>query len=101
MLSKIQFELEQAVRRHQRLDGEDHFDSNARPQRVEPDGSINPEDKDAMNNAKSHSSLRVDDIDIYTRIVSYESACNRPVQKFVNRAKWVPLSHRFEVYSQS
>ena len=25
--SKIQFELEQAVKRHQRLEGEDHFDS--------------------------------------------------------------------------
>ena len=50
---------------------------------------------------KKHSSLRVDDIDIFTRIVSYESACNKPVEKFINRAKWVPLAHRFDVYKQS
>ena len=29
--AKVQFELEQAVKRHQRLDGEDHFDSGPRP----------------------------------------------------------------------
>jgi hypothetical protein len=50
---------------------------------------------------KKHCSLRVDDIDIFTRIVSYESACNKPVEKFINRAKWVPLAHRFDVYKQS
>jgi hypothetical protein len=35
------------------------------------------------------------------RIVNYEAACNKPLERFLNRAKWVPLTHRFDVYSQS
>jgi hypothetical protein len=42
---------------------------------MEPDGSINPEDIDADLKQKKHSSLRIDDIDVYSRIVSYENAC--------------------------
>lgn len=97
--TKLQFELEQAVKRHQRLNGEDHFDSDARPQRVEPSGQINPEDIDIDQRALKHSSLRIDDIDIFTRLSSYETICNRPIEKFINRAKWVPLNHRSDVYS--
>ncbi len=72
-----------------------------RLQRVEPNGQKNPEDIDAAIRDQKHCSLRVDDIDIFTRIVSYETACNRLIFKFINRARWVPLAHRFDVYAQS
>jgi hypothetical protein len=62
---------------------------------------INPEDVDVEASNVKHCTLRLDDIDIYTRIVSYESACNKPVEKYINRAKYVPLAHRFEVYTQA
>jgi hypothetical protein len=50
---------------------------------------------------QKHCSLRVDDIDVYTRIVGYEAACNRLAETFVNRAKWLALSHRYEVYEHA
>lgn len=100
-ISKIQFELEQAVKRHQRLAGNDHFDNEPRPQRLEPNGLINPEDVDAETKNLKHCALRVDDIDIYTRVVSYEHSCNKLAERLVNRVKWVPLTHRFDVYRQA
>jgi hypothetical protein len=48
-----------------------------------------------------HCSLRVDDIDVYQRIVAYDEKCNRSASKFINRTKWVPLSHRFDVFTQA
>jgi hypothetical protein len=62
---------------------------------------INPEDLNVEAENVKHCALRLDDIDIYTRIVSYESACNKPVEKYINRAKWVPLSHRYDIYTQA
>ena len=63
--SKLQFELENCVKRYQRLDGEDHFATDeSRPQRVEPNGQIHPDDLNA-NKIPKHCSLRIDDIDIY------------------------------------
>ena len=53
---------------------------------------------DAEERARKYCSLRVDDIEIYSRIVGYESNCNKLVEKFVNRAKWVPMTHRFDIY---
>ena len=35
------------------------------------------------------------------RIVNYEAACNKLVERYINRAKWVPLTHRFDVYTQA
>lgn len=48
-----------------------------------------------------YCSLRVDDLDVYTRIIGYEEKCSRAVEKFVNRAKWAPMSHRFDIYAQT
>jgi hypothetical protein len=82
--SKIQFELENAVRRSQRLEGEDHFSvKDSRPVRLEPNGIINKEDLHKAENTVKHCSLRIDDIDVYTRIVSYETKCSRAAEKFV------------------
>ena len=58
------------------------------------------EDLNAENNPK-HNSLRVDDLDVYSRIVAYDEKCTKHANKFINRAKWSPMSHRFDVFSQS
>ncbi len=97
--SKVQFELESAVKRHQRLEGDDHFDYEPRPQRIEPNGLINQDDLN-VESLKKHCTLRVDDLDVYNRIICYEDRCNKHADKFINRAKWVPLSHRFDIYVQ-
>ena len=99
--SKLQFELENCIKRFSRLDGEDHFTSDEpRPQRLEPNGEISPEDLNAEMMPK-HCSLRIDDLDVYMRIVGYEEKCQRSAEKFINRVKWAPLSHRFDVFSQT
>ena len=99
--SKLQFELENSIKRYQRLEGEDHFATDLkRPQRLEPNGEIMLEDLHAESIPK-HNSLRLDDLDVYTRIASYEEKCNRAAQRFINRAKWAPLSHRFDIFTQA
>ena len=47
------------------------------------------------------STLRQDDIDVYLRIATYEDKVLRKAKKFVERAKWLPFSQRFEVYQDS
>lgn len=54
-----------------------------------------------MHQLPKSCSLRIDDIEVYSRIIAYETKCNRAIQKFVQRAKWVPLSQRFEIYTQT
>ena len=67
---------------------------------MEPNGTINPDDENAELLPKA-SCLRVDDMDVYTRIVSYNEQVSQPSDKFVQRAKWVPLSHRYDVFTQT
>ena len=87
------------MKRYQRLDGDDHFASDEpRPQRTEPNGQLHPDDLNAHKIPK-HCALRIDDIDIYQRIVSYEERCKSSAAKFIQRTKWVPLAHRFDVYT--
>ena len=54
-----------------------------------------------VENLPKYCSLRVDDLDVYTRITGYEEKCSRAVEKFINRAKWAPMSHRFDIYTQA
>ena len=44
------------------------------------------------------SNFHFDDLDVYNRIVTYEEKCSRGATKLINKAKWAPLSHRFDIY---
>jgi len=83
--SKIQFELENAVKRYTRLDGDDHFLTPDRPQQKAgssyADDGVRP----------PLSALRSDDIDVYLRIVSYETRITRQIEAFIQRTKWAQL----------
>ena len=39
-------------------------------------------------------------MDVYNRVQTYEEKCGRGASKFINKAKWAPLTHRFDVYTQ-
>ena len=83
------------MKRYTRLDGDDHF--------LTPD---RPEQKAGSSYADDGvrpplSALRADDIDVYLRVAAYEEKCTRKAERFIQRAKWVPLSHRFDIYSES
>ena len=47
------------------------------------------------------SLIREDDIEIYTRAVSYRNKVSRVVNKFMSRLKWMPLQHRFEIFERA
>ena len=46
------------------------------------------------------SALRIDDLDVYNRIVTYEQKCSSASDKFVHKAKWMPMTRRFDVYTK-
>ena len=93
--SKIQFELENSVKRFGRLDGEDHFQSTERPTPGEHSSYENVKEKPPL------SALRADDIDVYLRCITYEDKVSRIAEKFVRKAKWLPLTHRFEIHKDT
>ena len=90
----MQFELENSVKRFQRLDGEDHFNSPEKPK-------VNLDAYSQTGNMNVASALRSDDIDVYLRCITYEDKIMLPADKFVRRVRWVPMTHRFEVYQDS
>jgi hypothetical protein len=47
------------------------------------------------------SSIRMDDIEIYLRQVTYEQKINKLVNKFLTRVKWIPLTKKFEIFNES
>ena len=50
---------------------------------------------------KPQSLLREDDLEIYTRSVSYRNKVSKVVNKWMSRLKWLPMLHRFEVYERA
>ena len=76
-MAKIQFELENSIKRHQRLEGVDHFLTCSRPEQKE--GSSYTDDGERA----PVSAIRVDDIDVYFRIVTYEERVTRNTEKFI------------------
>ena len=83
------------MKRYTRLDGDDHF--------LTPD---RPEQKAGSSYADDGvrpplSALRADDIDVFLRLAVYEEKTTRKAERFIQRAKWVPLSHRFDIYQDS
>lgn len=84
--------MENAVKRYQRLEGTDHFLTPEKPSQKDESSYQD------VGNRPPLSTLRVDDIDVYMRIVNYEEQSTRKTEKFIQRAKWTPLSHRFEIY---
>jgi len=93
--SKLQFELENAVKRYTRLDGDDHFLTPDRPQQEDESSYADDEVRLPI------SALRADDIDVYLRTATYEERITRKAERFIQRTKCAPLSHRFDIYQDS
>lgn len=91
-ISKIQFELENAVKRYTRLEGTDHFLTPDRPSQKDETSYADDGNRPPL------STLRADDLDVYMRIVTYEERVSRKAEKFIQRVKWTPLAHRFQIY---
>ena len=50
---------------------------------------------------KAQSLIREDDIEVYIRGVSYKNKVARIVNKFLSKAKWIPLKHKFSIYERA
>ena len=75
--TKIQFEMENCVKRVQRLDGQDHFKETKRPS-PSNDLGFTPED-----HHDPISVLRLDDIDVYLRQKTYDEKISRTAERFI------------------
>jgi hypothetical protein len=75
--SKTQFDLENAVKRRERLDGDDHFLTPDRPKQKA--GSSYADD----GNRPPVSTIRPDDIDVYMRCLTYHSRITRKGENFI------------------
>lgn len=47
------------------------------------------------------SALRIDDLDVYMRVATYEEKINKDAELFIHHVKWLPMSQRFEVFKDS
>ena len=102
LYGKIEYSIEQAMNRAERLQQEDFFDMAIPGNRPNTkaelgEGSLYVENVDL----KPQSLLREDDLEIFTRSVSYRNKVSKVVNKWMSRLKWLPMLHRFEVYERA
>ena len=92
MYGKLEYNLEQAMNRHERLSQDDGYDG-AKPQNrphtkaEDGDGNLYVEN----DLIKPQSLIREDDVEVYLRGVSYKSKLLKVMNKFLSRLKWLPL----------
>jgi hypothetical protein len=48
-----------------------------------------------------NSVIRQDDIEVYLRLETYRSKLFRLSEKLVDSIKWLPYSHRFDIWKES
>lgn len=107
--SKIQFELENAIKRQQRLEGDDHFlNAGNKPQTKAGDAPVLDKEEKLV---RTHilnivvqgqmSTLRIDDIDVYLRLMTYEQRIFKNAERLIQRLKLVPMRHRFEIFTSA
>ena len=47
------------------------------------------------------SLIREDDIEIFTRGVSYRNKVSKVINKYMSRLKWLPMQHRYKIYEKA
>lgn len=92
LYGKLQFNLEQSIMRHDRLNQIDYFDSLKTHQRPTTRADISGGALYVENiDLAQQSLIREDDIEVYTRGVTYRNKINRVMNKFLSRLKWLPM----------
>ncbi|CDW83349.1 UNKNOWN [Stylonychia lemnae] len=92
---KMEYEMENAMNRCDRLEGDDDYDAALNVQRP------NTKAKEGGSLYEPISSLRRDDIEVYLRTVTYEQKIQKLVSKYLARLKWMPLYKRFEIFQDA
>ena len=102
LYGKVEYSIEQAMNRAERLSQEDYFDAAIPENRPHTkaelgEGSLYVENVDL----EPQSLLREDDIEIFTRSTSYRNKVSKVVNKFMSRLKWLPLQYRYQVFEDA
>ena len=99
--AKWEYDMENSIKRYERLDFEDGFDQAKtfkRPNtKAKEGGSLYVENSDL----EPMSIIRQDDVEVYLRTVTYDQKISKLMTKFLARLKWLPLYRRFEIWSDS
>ena len=107
LYGKLEYSLEQAMQRNERLEQEDMFDM-ADPTctsfRFRPNtkaehgtGSLYVEKVDL----EPQSLIREDDVEIWLRSVTYRNKVSKVVNKFMSRLKWLPMQSQYKIYEEA
>ena len=101
MYGKIEYSLEQAMSRYDRLSQEDFYDVAIPKERPNTraelgEGSLYVENVDML----PQSLIREDDVEIYVRGVAYRNKVSKVVNKYMSRLKWLPMQHRYAIYEK-
>ena len=98
---KLEYSLEQAMARHDRLIQADAIHMakpDIRPRtKAENGGSLYVEDVDMPG----QSMIREDDVEIFLRATTYRNKVSKVINKFLSRLKWLPLQHRWDIFEKS
>ena len=109
MLSRLQMELDSAIRRSERLDEDDFYDQAIDdPAKVRPDarskenGETEGTKLYVESKSKSiNSSVRQDDIEVYLRIECFRQQLFHLAEKLSTGVKWLPYTRRFTIWKHS
>ena len=96
MYGKLQYNLEQAIARCDRLSQDDYYDRakpEAKPSTRVDDSSVYTENFDIP----PQSLIREDDIEVYVRGTTYRNKINKTVNKLISRLKWLALDQKYAI----
>ena len=107
---RIEYEIENAIKRHDRLVQKDGYEevrdgSMKRPRQTEEDNETayeqaqKREDNIQDRTTDPVSCIRLDDFEVLLRVQTYQNKIIRPMQKFLAKAKWVSTTKSIEIYS--
>ena len=109
MVGRLQQELDFSSDRCERLSVEDSYDSavdssQRRPQPTSTDVAAGKEGTLLYVEAPGkciNSVIRLDDVEVFLRLETYRSKLFRLSEKLVDSIKWLPYSHRFDIWKKS
>lgn len=114
---RLEYEIENSVKRFERLSQNDGYSEirdglRKRPQTadINDNSFIGTETQKAQmtedklqeddRSADPISCIRMDDFEVYLRIQSYHNVIQRPLKKFIARAKWISTAKSMDIMSE-
>jgi hypothetical protein len=99
LYGKLEFNLEQACSRHERLFQEDYYDS-AKPENRPSTKADMDENALYIENfdIPAQSLIREDDIEVFVRATTYKNKLTKVVNKFICRLKWLAIESKYKVF---